>query len=105
MVSRGEADWLAGFGEWGDGEGGGGEVPGVQGAEGVFADERERLLFDLVLGCGEDGDGAVGCEVSVEEGEESSGVASAGAGGADKGSRDLDPCPGAGDGRRLGVVQ
>lgn len=94
-----------GSASWGHGEGGGGEVPGVHGAETVLADERESVFLDLGLRHREDGDRSVGGEVGVEEREEPSRVGAAAAGGTDERPRDLDACPGARHGRDLGVVE
>lgn len=77
FVSGGEGDRLAWFGEPGDGEGGGCEVPGVHGADSMLADERECLFFDLVFGGAEHRDRPVECEVGVEQGEQTLRVAAA----------------------------
>jgi hypothetical protein len=71
----------------------------------VFANKCERVFLDFVLWGAENGDGAVEGEVGVKEGEQTIGVAATRAGGAKEGSGDLDPSPGAGDGRDLGVAQ
>lgn len=52
-------------------------MPGIHGAEGVFAHERKCLFFDLVLWGAEDGDRSVVGEVGVEQGEQPAGVTAA----------------------------
>jgi hypothetical protein len=76
-------------------------MPGVHRSDGVTADKLERVPFNLILRGAEHDHGAG--QICVQEREQPLLVPAPGAGGADQCSRDLDPRPGAGDGRNLGV--
>jgi hypothetical protein len=104
FVAGGEGVGLA-CGEVGEEEGGGGDVPGVHGADAVRGDDLEGLAFDLVLRGGDDRDRAVRGGVGLPDVEQLVLVAAFGAGGADEGAGDFDAGPGAGDDQDFGVAQ
>lgn len=75
LVARDEREFLAGFGKPGQRKRRDSKVPRIHRSDRVLANEPERRVFDLILGCAEHGDRSVSRQVRVQQRQQPLGVA------------------------------